>query len=385
MIGLKTLAENLQTKLNTTAHNLGADHLFFTIKADAKNFEKSLRIGNNVKEKINELLTLQSSDVSNLTDGSMFATMSCRLQVIFRLKGNENDEDTEIIDPDTHQVVDVIEGNYTKIERVRNILSAAFQTNTQEVMTDSASKNYLVCTLYQFIETGDRAQVQILGDSMSFTAYISYMFVENGVNTHDIEYRLDGNIIPFQTNTTYRTPTMDANVYADSTNGAVKNISSQSIFSVSFQLPALRNNVTRLMFDWLFGGDLNVVHILYIKYLTSAEDYTEKHYLVCFGENNESGETIKNIGQTMTLVECIDDYELINIPPNLFINERTGNTTDIVFMRPLSSAYNFNTRKFTTSSELGGLRLLTANKGDLVLVTKQFTSMSGWEQLNNNG
>ena len=246
MIGLKTFAENLQTKLNNNLQGLT-----FAIKADTKEFEKSLRIGNTVKEYINGLLTLQSSDMSNLTDGQLFATIGCRLQVIFKLKGNESDEDTEIIDPDTNEVVEIIEGNYSKIERVRDALSSAFQTNTQEVMTDSAGKNYLVCTLYQFIETGNREQVQILGDSMSFTAYISYMIVENGINTHDIVYTLDGKVIPFQTNTAYRTPTMDANVPANSPNGATKNLSSQSNFNVSFQLPALQNAITRAMFTSL--------------------------------------------------------------------------------------------------------------------------------------
>lgn len=381
MIGLKTFAENLQTKLNNNLQGLT-----FAIKADTKEFEKSLRIGNTVKEYINGLLTLQSSDMSNLTDGQLFATIGCRLQVIFKLKGNESDEDTEIIDPDTNEVVEIIEGNYSKIERVRDALSSAFQTNTQEVMTDSAGKNYLVCTLYQFIETGNREQVQILGDSMSFTAYISYMIVENGINTHDIVYTLDGKVIPFQTNTAYRTPTMDANVPANSPNGATKNLSSQSNFNVSFQLPALQNAITRAMFKWLFGGELNTAHLLNVSYLETTGAYTEKNYLVTFGENTASGETIKNVGQTMSLVECWDDYEIINIPDTFFVYERTGAAVSTLTFYSESYFYDFNTKQFGHVPIEQSVNF-TVNNGDFLISTAPLNSTNGFEILqspNNN-
>lgn len=327
MIGLKTFAENLQTKLN--ANNSG---LTFVIKADSKQFDKAVRTGNVVNDRINGLLTLQASDMSNLTSGELFATISCRLQVIFRLKGGVGDDDEEIINPDNGQLVQTIEGNNTYIERVRDALSNAFQRNEQSVMTENG-KSYLVCILYQFVETGIRDQQSPIGDCMSFTAYISYMLVENGLNTHDIVYTLDGKIIPFQTNTVYRTPTMDANVPANSANGAVKNLASQSIFSISFQLPALRNEITRRMFEWLFGGELNVAHILGIKYPTfSGSNTQEKCYLMTYGENNASGETIKNVGQTLTLVECWNDYELVGIPSNYYIYYKNNSSAALRFL-----------------------------------------------------
>lgn len=327
MISLKTLATNLQTKLN--GNNNG---LTFSIKADSKQFERALRTGNVVNDKINGLLTLQASDMSNLTSGELFATISCRLQVIFRLKGGVGDDDEKIYNAAHTAVVQTIEGNNTYIERVRDALSNAFQTNEQSVMQDSDNKNYLVCILYQFVETGMRDQQSPIGDCMSFTAYISYMLVENGLNTHDIVYTLDGNVIPFQTNTVYRTPTMDGNVPAGSSNGAVKNLASQSIFSISFQLPALRNEITRRMFEWLFGGDLNVAHILGIKYPTfNGATTQEKFYLMTYGETNASGETIKNVGQTLTLVECWNDYELVGVPSGYYIYYASIAKNTIIF------------------------------------------------------
>lgn len=372
MIGLKTFAENLQTKLNNNLQGLT-----FSIKADSKEFDKALRIGNTVKERINGLLTLQQSDTSNLTNGELFATLACRLQVIFTLKGGAGDEDKEIIDPDTQQVVDVIEGNNSYIERVRDALSDAFQVNTQETMTDSAGKSYLVCTLYQLVETGIRDQQSPIGDCMSFTAYISYMLVENGINTHDIVYTLDGNIIPFQTNTAYRSPTMDANVYSGS-NGAAKNLASQSLFTISFQLPALQNAVTRLMFAWLFGGELNVAHILNIRYPNFAgANFEESNYLVTYGENNASGETIKNVGQTLTIVEIVDDYEIVGIPDTYYIYERTGAAVNSLSFVDESYFYDFNTRKFG-HVPIAQTTAFTVNNGDILISTAPLKKLNGF-------
>lgn len=383
MIGLKTFAENLQTKLNQNLQGLT-----FAISPDLKTFEKSLRIRNSVKEKINGLLTLQSSDLSNLTDGQLFATISCRLQVIFGLKGGEDaDYDKEIIDPETGNVVDIIEGNISKVERVRDAISAAFQKNTQETMSELVAengleiqKNYLVCTLYQFIETGNRDQVQYLGDSMTFTAYISYMIVENGINTHDIVYTLDGNIIPFQTNTAYRSPTMNANVYANSFNGAVKNIASQGVFTISFQLPALQNKTTREMFKWLFGGELNTVHLLNIRYPDTREVTVENNYLVTFGENNASGETIKNIGQQMTLVECVDDYEIVNIPTTFYIYERTGAAVSALNFAQKAYFYDFVKKTFGNTQTAGTVNFEVA-QGDVIISTGALSNLNGFNIL----
>lgn len=451
MIGLKTFAENLQTKLN--GNNSG---LTFVIKADSKQFDKAVRTGNVVNDRINGLLTLQASDMSNLTSGELFATISCRLQVIFRLKGGVGDEDEEIIKTENGKitfngyktsnggytighwtsdisltvgavlqyrnatatvinyntsgeyyriryeegnafddiseneqidvivktVVQIIEGNNTYIERVRDALSNAFQRNEQSVMTENG-KNYLVCILYQFVETGIRDQQSPIGDCMSFTAYISYMLVENGLNTHDIVYTLDGKIIPFQTNTVYRTPTMDANVPANSANGAVKNLASQSIFSISFQLPALRNEITRRMFEWLFGGELNVAHILGIKYPTFSGDTSqEKFYLMTYGENNASGETIKNVGQTLTLVECWNDYELVGIPSGYYVYYTSTAKTSIRFA---ADAYYYI---FTPDGIIGFAGATqsiskTIPAGTYLMATAALSPTTGWTVVQN--
>lgn len=326
MISLKTLTERLETKLNSNTANV-----HFHIIPDTGTRKKPTRTANTITEYINGTFSLISSDKSNLVDGEVYATMSCRLRVIVRLKGGMSDEDEIIRNPDTQEILKVVEGNNTIIDRVRSVLSDAFSKNEQQTMTDTVdgtTKTYLVSTLYQFVETGMREQVEGIGDSFTFSAYISYMFVENGINTYDVKYYLDGNLIPFQTNSVYRSPTMDNNVYSDTEDGTAKALATQSTFSVSFKLPALRNSVTRLMFDWLFGGGINSLHILTVKQETWDGIFSEKSYIVTFGENDLTGESILNLGQTLTLIGFIDDYELVKIPDNYYIYSPKSTTVN---------------------------------------------------------
>lgn len=368
MIALSKLAEDLQDKLNTDLTGFK-----FAITADTAEFNKSLRQNNDVIEKINGLLKEQSSEVSTLTSGEMVASLSCRLQVIFSLDGDENDID--VVDPDeNNQIVEVITGNQSKIKAIRQALVNAFQTNEQKPIVDNGI-TYNVSIIHGLVETGDRTQSSIVGDSFTFSAYIYYFFVENGLNTNDVKYYLDGIQIPFQANTVYRTPTTDGNVYADTVNGEVRNIQMQSIFSVSFELPSLKNNITKLVWNWIFGGGLNTAHILTVETPSfSVEDGKDyQYYLVMFGENKAIGETVKNIGQSISLVEAINDYDLLNFPSNMWIYRATnGNTINSV---------NGDTRlMFYNLAKMRGGKyhsLMSKTTGDYIISSHQITGLSG--------
>ena len=346
MIELKTLAENLQNKLNN--NTLG---LTFRVVPDTGTRKKPFRVRNTVTDVINGVLSVISSDLTNLVDETVVATISCRLRLIVRLKGGVSDEDETIVNPENNTVAQVIEGNITVLERIRDYLSNVFSTNEQGVMTEDG-KDYIVSTIYNFAESGERDQVEGLGDSFTFSAYIAYMFVENGINTYDIKYYLDGKQIPFQLSTLFRNPTMDGNVYSDSPNGAVKNLSSQSVFEASFTLPALQNSVTRAMFKWLFSGELNTAHILSV--VPSIPNEEEKNYLVTFGQVSLKGETIKNQGQEIPLVEIADDYELVKIPDNMYIYEPI--TNNYINKYPLL----IQCQKITINTQVGNTQYYTS-------------------------
>ncbi len=316
MINLIDLAKGLQNELNEKAKGM---YEFYVVTDTAK-FKRPTRNKNDIKEYVNCLLTMNGSDVTTLQTGTLISTATCTLRLIMRLTGYEDDIFST---PDENGKSELITyGDKTRVELMRQYLDAIFQKNTYKQMDDSedASIKYVVSAVYDFAQSGIRGQVEKIGDSYSFSTTIYYSFVQDGINTRASTFNLDGVLIPFQSVTVFRTPTMDGNVYANTKDGATKNLSSQSVFSISFELPALNDNTTANMLDYLFDGELNKAHFLKLDINGKT-----KNYLVTYGENKLIGETIMNIGQTLSLVECPEDYDLIYFADNYFIYEASAN------------------------------------------------------------
>ena len=304
MIALSKLAEEIQNTLNAENTNL---NYTFNIVADTAQFKGSTREDNQITQCINGVLVSGLSEITNLVSGSaeplIYATQSATLKVIMPIRGKE--EDREFINDKGE--TDIIYGYKSKLEQLRSLLNSVFQGIKVFTMNDADGKEYSVTAAYQLLSSGNREIVPVLGDSFSYIVNIYYSFVENGINTRDVTFKLDGVLVPYQSMTIYRTPTMDGNVYANTKDGSTKNIASQSTLSISFELPAFRNEkTTSRMLKYLLKGPLNQAHILSL-----SVDGEEEHYLVSYGETKLIGETIKNAGQTLTLVECPDEYDLI--------------------------------------------------------------------------
>lgn len=315
MIKLSILARKIEEKLDVAGRAYGCK---FKIATETGDFEKSIKNINEVTEYINGIIEAGNSSVTNLISGDnspgiLYATQTCYLKFVVKLEDEE--QDTQYGD-------DIFYGNKHKLESIRNVLNNVFEQNSLEVI-DDGSKSYAVTTVFSLEQTGERAQLPIVGDCMTFTAEAYFMFVENGINTRNFTFLLDGIIIPYQTVTSYRTPTMDGNVYSNTIDGATKNLVSQTTLSISFELPALTDEITEKMIAYILESNANS-HILTVKI-----NNREKTYLVQFGEVKNIGETIKNVGQTLSLMESPDIYDLISFDSNLYIYEVIKELDDV--------------------------------------------------------
>ena len=314
MIELYQLANKLQEELNKNQ-----DLYEFNIVCDTAEFKKSKRENNEVTEIINGYFSVNGSDISTLNSGALVSTINCSLRVIMRMKGFEEDVygEFEGVDDNGAPTVEtrlVSYGDNSRIKNMREYLDGFFKGNTCDAMTDKNDKKFIVSAIYNFSQSGQRGQVERLGDSFMFSTEIFYTIVQEGINTRMSTFILDGVVIPFQSMTIYRTPTMDGNVYANTKDGATKNLASQSTFSVSFELPALEDDTTANMLDFLFNGDINQAHLL-----TVDINKKTKNYLVTYGETKLIGQTVQNLGQTLSLVECPNIYDLISFGENYYI------------------------------------------------------------------
>lgn len=309
MIKLTTLAEKLQEKLNDG--NYGFE---FNIVTDTGKYKKPYRAENTVVDVVNGRLSINSSDVSTVSTGLAFSTLNCQLKVV--LKMLQYDED---FFDDNGELIEY--GNISRVESLRNCLDSKFKENSVDPMSNG-DKEYIVTTVYSFSQTGTRQQDAMLGDCFVFYANIYYTFVEQGINARNVKFYFDGEEIAYQNFTIYRTPTMDGYVNSFNKNKSAKTIASQSTFSVSFQLPALKNNTCDSMRKYILLGELNQAH-----FLTIDINGEKQEYLVAFGENTMTGEIVLNVGQTLTLVECSNDYDLLSFPKKYNIYEVTEDQT----------------------------------------------------------
>ncbi len=371
MISLNKLAEEIQEKLKNKGFN-------FHIVSDTGRFKKSERVGNEVIQYVNGLLTSGLSEVTNLTPGKnplIYATQTAYLSLILPLSNSEEDmfllSDGNCISKlpeeldEGVEVVQEIYGNKTKIAKLRAVLNSVFQGVFVENMTDENGKTFSVTAIYQLLESGTRSQNPIIGNSFTFSINIYYSFVENGINTKDMIFYLDGVPIPFQSYTFERLSVMDGNVYADTTDGMAENFTSQTTLNISFELPAIANNtVTSAIINYMVRGRINQAHLLRF---TQTGGITED-YIVGISGGRLSGETIKNVGQSLTFVPIRKNYALINFNDNVKIYSADSNDYTI---KPQEDAitYVFGKGKGfyppAVKSEITGL------EGDKIVTTKE--------------
>ena len=371
MIELNELVKSLQNKLNAT---VGFN---FYITADTADLKLPKMEDNEVVEYINGVLQGLSSEVTNLVAGNdknlLYATQTCNLRLIVPIQNEEFDtfilKDGSVIDYLTDEIIykddiaEYVQGYRTKLENVRSVLSGVFQGVSVEDMKDKDGNIYSVTTVYALEEGQERAQIPMIGDSYSFYVTIYYSFIQNGISTKWTTFKLDGAIIPYQSVTVFRAPTMDGNVYANTKDGTIKNIASQSAFSITFELPAFKEDrTTENIIDYILNGEINQAHLL-----TFTINGKSKTYLVTYGENRIMGETIKNVGQSLTLVECPDEYSLISFNNNYHIYESTY------------SDYSYTVSKNAQSYTF--MKSAEKEEGDIIVSTEELADIIGLEKL----
>ena len=355
MITIKELAQKLQEKLD----NIEVNTLFkFNVVTDTGEFRKPEWNGEQLTEYVNCLFTSQNSDISTLQTNSLVVTQTCALSLVLRMTGRE-----ETTYYDNGELIAY--GDIDRVTLLREYLESVLQFNGTETMTDNDGKEYIVSIVYELLQSGSRGQVDRVGDAYTFNALIYYTFVQNGINSQQAVFMLDGEQIPYQSVTTFRTPTMDGNVYANTTDGATKNLASQSTFSFSFELPALKDKTTNNMLDYMLNGDINQAHLL--KY--SIGDKV-KEYLVTYGEIKTIGETIKNVGQTLTLVECPNDYDLISFGEYVNIYEVTTAFTLNIDSKTQAYVFGADGNRFVKSGD-------SVKVGDKIVITEILTENVG--------
>lgn len=315
MISLKEITQDIENGLNgvTSGQPEEYDTLYFKLFSDTGRFRRAKKKVNAVTDPVNGVVSLVSSQTTPNADGSLIAMLTCRVELVARLKDEEEDVMQEV-ENSGEQLVE--EGNVTYVQHIRNAISSFTQSQGFKNVEDSDGQTYTVSVSYNFAETGTRAQRDRTGDSMTFVFYAYYNVIQNGQNSRSYVFRLDGQIIPYQQCTVSRTNISDADVYSG--DASAKVTSSGSVFSVTLAVPVFKSTLNlAIVNEFILGGVFtdakpNVAHILEVFYGAGVENKPlKKSFIVTISEASNTMQGVLNVGGQITLSEIVDDFEIV--------------------------------------------------------------------------
>lgn len=315
MISLKEITQDIENGLNgvTSGQPEEYDTLYFKLFSDTGRFRRAKKKVNAVTDPVNGIVSLVSSQTTPNADGSLIAMLTCRVELVARLKDEEEDV-TQEVENSGEQLVE--EGNATYVQHIRNAISSFTQSQGFKNVEDGDGQTYTVSVSYNFAETGTRAQRDRTGDSMTFVFYAYYNVIQNGQNSRSYVFRLDGQIIPYQQCTVSRTNISDADVYSG--DASAKVTSSGSVFSVTLAVPVFKSTLNlAIINEFILGGVFvdakpNVAHILEVFYGAGVENKPlKKSFIVTISEASNTMQGVLNVGGQITLSEIVDDFEIV--------------------------------------------------------------------------
>lgn len=340
MISLKEITQDIENGLNgiTSGQPEEYDTLYFKLFSDTGRFRRAKKKVNAVTDPVNGVVSLVSSQTTPNADGSLIAMLTCRVELVARLKDEEEDVMQEI-ENSGEQLVE--EGNATYVQHIRNAISSFTQSQGFKNVEDSDGQTYTVSVSYNFAETGTRAQRDRTGDSMTFVFYAYYNVIQNGQNSRSYVFRLDGQIIPYQQCTVSRTNISDADVYSG--DASAKVTSSGSVFSVTLAVPVFKSVLNlAIVNEFILGGvsvdaKPNVAHILEVFYGAGVENKPlKKSFIVTISEASNTMQGVLNVGGQITLSEIVDDFEIVTFAHMLSKREFKAGTYTFITNSPQS-------------------------------------------------
>ncbi len=215
---VSALAEQLAEKLNGTdggnINYYGLNDIFpsetyrFRIVGDTGGFKQPERTGNAVTNYINGEYRVISNDVEGVDESTSNAVVQMRVEFLIPLRGGD-------------------ERNKQLLEAVRDLTNNELKY-TEETESNGSSMIYTHFTNYSILNTGTRAQRDIVGDSINLTIFVTHTFVALGVASsaislavaHPKKKNLDGStyfekVAASKFGIARRTES-DSNVYTDS-------------------------------------------------------------------------------------------------------------------------------------------------------------------------
>lgn len=284
MIPIKKLVQDLNDALNGI---LAEDSRVFDIIPEGGEYEGYSRQNNDVTQFIEGVASITDSGITPIS-GIEVVTQTLSVTIAVKLDLQRDMTDEDIFLPVRNAIATFASKTY-KVPYVENEGKDNEKTYS---LAFSATQPY----------AGELSIRPSIGRSIVYNFSVFYSFVQNGVNSKDIELTFEGEQVPFEELTIVRVPVQDGGAFSG-TGASAKNITTQTALEINFSTPALTDNaISSALADFLLTGEIKAYSVgIKTPYSGIAT------YLMEFGQTSVTARGTENCGFTTSLVESFDD------------------------------------------------------------------------------
>jgi hypothetical protein len=194
--------------------------------------------------------------------------------------------------------LDVETGSMELVAEFRKVIDNALAKNEYK-----AFDGFNMGIDYTLAGTGARSLNYHVGDSVSLYCYIVFSFVAEGVNSSEIKVFIEGTEVNTLRQGFSRVSVQEANVDTNSQNGVAKNITTSTLFTLTFDKPSQKTAIDAYIDTYLYEGE--------VVPLTVKVQKVDKEYLytMVLSDVSENTEKVYNASQSVTMVEYLGGDE----------------------------------------------------------------------------
>lgn len=279
MIKSDTYARIIQDGLNNNAFGIK-----FRLFTDAGKYKRAMKTRTEKTRYTNGLLSFGTSAIVPTT-GVTIATQGASLEICVQLLDEQTDEQ---IVAQYRNIFDT----YFQAFTVQPIDGVEFDADGKEV-----TKTYTVSAVYSLANTGTVELRDGVGTSITFRIDIDYGYIENGLNSYNVRFTLDGYPLDYTSAKITKSPATQGDSFSDS-GGKGESINVSFLRSFDFQIPATTTAFGNIIMSQVLDDGLNTPHTLVMTYGSVTKTYN-----VIFGAVDMSLEGVNNAGHSISLTE----------------------------------------------------------------------------------
>ena len=263
MITSAMLAAYFENALNAIVPT-GAGYEF-KIWAEAGEFKKYYRQGNNIVYYINGLLSVNGSALT--PNALIMGTNGVTIEFLVPA-----DEPKTSYDQPDDNFERIQNGQFYFIQQVSELLLNYFTSSKKLTMTDDKGVLFNM-TAYSGVGISGVIDIKtIVGMAMPMTVSITLNFGEELISGLDIKVYIDGEIVPYLTLTPSRTGQLSTDLQSNTT--VQKHLSTSSAYGLQFTCPAAENNKgAKAIYDYIADKTkVNTAHFIEVRWGNARTD-----------------------------------------------------------------------------------------------------------------